>query len=291
MLDKLKRHWNVNGVNLFFIIITFALGGSLCGLAGRKILLLTNLEKGAGWFLIYIILITLLWPICVLLVSIPLGQYRFFKRYTYKIWNKVKGKAAEEPVIMAIFASGAGTNAKNIIEYFNTPGRKSMVKVGLIVSNNPDAAVLNIARNNDIPFLILEKNRFYKGDHYLPELNRQAVEFVVLAGFLWKLPASLINTFPRKIVNIHPALLPKYGGKGMYGPHVHEAVIANKEKESGISVHFADELYDHGEIIFQQKCPVNENDTAVTLAEKIHVLEHAHYPVVIESVLKKQNPR
>ena len=321
MLKKLKQHWKVNGVNLVLIIATFALGGSLCGWAGRRILLLTGLEKGVAWILLYILLVTLLWPLAVLVVSAPLGQFTFFKKYIFRVWNKICGKKTSRPTEItifadeagtkakntiryldhperkkisrstriAIFASGAGTNAKNIIRYFDQPERKKKVTISLIVCNRPGAAVLNIAKENNIPVLIIEKERFFNGDAYLPELKNRAIDFIVLAGFLWKLPAVLINHYPKKIMNIHPALLPKYGGKGMYGNHVHEAVIANKEMQSGISIHFADELYDHGEVIFQATCEVTGFDTAETLAGKIHLLEHTHYPVVIETVLKKQN--
>lgn len=291
MLEKLKKHWKVNGVNLVLIIVTFALGGSLCGFAGRKILLLTNLEKDFTWFVLYILLITLLWPLSVILVSIPLGQYSFFKKYISRIWNKIIRKKKNKAVNIAIFASGAGTNAKKIIEYFNKDERKNKACIKLIVCNRPGAGVLNIAAENNIPALFIEKDRFFKEDGYLPKLKEQAVEMIVLAGFLWKLPPALIQAYPKKIINIHPALLPKFGGKGMYGKHVHEAVINHKEKESGISIHFVDELYDHGEIIFQARCTLNDSDTPESLAEKIHLLEHTHYPAVIESVLKKQNLR
>lgn len=291
MLEKLKKHWKVNGVNLVLIIVTFALGGSLCGFAGRKILLLTNLEKDFTWFVLYILLITLLWPLSVILVSIPLGQYSFFKKYISRIWNKIIRKKKNKAVNIAIFASGAGTNAKKIIEYFNKDERKNKACIKLIVCNKPGAGVLNIAAENNIPALFIEKDRFFKEDGYLPKLKEQAVEMIVLAGFLWKLPPALIQAYPKKIINIHPALLPRFGGKGMYGKHVHEAVINHKEKESGISIHFVDELYDHGEIIFQARCIVNDSDTPESLAEKIHILEHTHYPAVIESVLKKQNLR
>ncbi len=291
MLEKLKKHWKVNGVNLVLIIATFALGGSLCGFAGRKILLLTNLDKGFSWLFLYILLVTLLWPLSVILVSIPLGQFAFFKKYIIRIWNKITSKKKNKAVNIAIFASGAGTNAKKIIEYFERSEQKNIATIRLIVCNKPGAGVLNIACEKKIPVLLIEKERFFSGDVYLPALKEQSIEMIVLAGFLWKLPAALIQAYPKKIINIHPALLPKFGGKGMYGKHVHEAVINHKEKESGISIHFADELYDHGEIIFQAKCTVTGSDTADTLAEKIHNLEHSNYPAVIESVLKKQNLR
>jgi len=286
MFDKLKARWKVNGLNLVLIIATFALGGSLCGYLGRKILLLTNIEKGALWLVLYIIIITLLWPLCVLLISIPFGQFIFFKKYLQKIWGKMSGRSKNKGgvVNMAIFASGAGSNARQIIEHF---AGSATVRIALVVCNKPGAGVLAIAQKAGIPTLLIEKDRFVNGDHYLPELQQQHIHFIVLAGFLWKMPVPLINAYPKKITNIHPALLPKYGGKGMYGSHVHEAVIAAGEKESGISIHYVDELYDHGEIIFQATCPVTGTDTADSLAQKVHMLEHAHYPKVIAGLLQK----
>ncbi len=287
MFEKLKAHWKVNGLNLLLIITTFALGGSLCGFMGRKLLLLTGLEKGFFWFLFYMILVTLLWPFCVLIISIPLGQFSFFKKYIMKIWKKMTGskkKNSVTPYRVAIFASGAGSNALKIIQHFKVPCN---ITLALIVCNNPKAGVLEIAKSNNIPTLIIEKDRFLNGDIYLSKLKSHQINFIVLAGFLWKVPAVLINAFPKKIINIHPALLPKHAGAGMYGNKVHEAVIAAKDSESGISIHYVDELYDHGEIIFQAKCMVEANETAQTLAQKIHALEHQHYPHVIENLLKK----
>jgi formyltetrahydrofolate-dependent phosphoribosylglycinamide formyltransferase len=287
MFEKLKQHWKVNGINLALIITTFALGGSLCGYAGRKLLALTNMDKGVLWVILYILLVTLLWPLAVLLVSIPLGQFSFFKKYISKVLGRFKGKAAKRPVInIAIFASGAGSNAQQIINHFVN---STSVKIVLIVCNKPGAGVLTIAAHHNIPALLIEKERFFKGDNYLPELQHYHIDFVILAGFLWKIPGALIKAFPKKMINIHPALLPAYGGKGMFGHFVHEAVITNKETESGITIHYVDELYDHGEIIFQGKCAIEANDTADSLAQKIHVLEHKHYPGVIESLLQKQN--
>lgn len=289
MFKKLKARWKVNGLDLLLIITTFALGGSLCGYAGRKILLFTNLEKNVLWFILYIILITLLWPLCVLLISIPLGQFSFFKKYISKIWRKMCGrkqalKTQSLNVRIAIFASGTGSNAQKIIQHF---AGSAATTIALIVSNKAGAGVLAIANKEGIPSLLIEKDRFFNGDNYLPPLHEHKIDFIVLAGFLWKMPVPLINAYSKKIINIHPALLPKYGGKGMYGDKVHEAVLAANENESGISVHFVDELYDHGEIIFQATCKVADNDTASTLAQKIHVLEHAHYPKVIAEILQK----
>lgn len=185
---------------------------------------------------------------------------------------------------IAIFASGAGSNAKKIIEHFKN---HNSVKIALIVSNKADAGVLQIAKESGIPGLIIEKERFFRGDAYLNELNAAQINFIVLAGFLWKIPSALIAAYPNKIINIHPALLPKYGGKGMYGHFVHEAVIDSKEKESGITIHYVDDKYDHGNIIFQTTCPVLPNDTPDDLANRIHVLEHEHYPKIVEKCLQE----
>jgi phosphoribosylglycinamide formyltransferase-1 len=132
---------------------------------------------------------------------------------------------------------------------------------------------------------MIEKERFFRSDAYIPELHHYAIDLIVLAGFLWKIPDPLIRAFPNRIINIHPALLPKYGGKGMFGEHVHQAVLDTKEKESGITIHFVDEHYDNGDIIFQAKCLIHPGDTAQTLATRVHELEHAHYPRVIGEVL------
>lgn len=188
----------------------------------------------------------------------------------------------KKKVQIAIFASGAGSNAQKIIEYFK--GHKKVI-VALIVCNKPGAGVLNIATNNNIPILLIEKEKFFRGNAYLDDLKQYSIDFIVLAGFLWKIPSLLIGTYPNKIINIHPALLPQYGGKGMYGHFVHDAVIAAKEKESGITIHLVDELYDHGSAVFQVKCAVEETDTPDTLAQKIHLLEHAHFPAQIEKVI------
>lgn len=185
---------------------------------------------------------------------------------------------------IAIFASGTGSNAEKIIEYFRY---SPVISIALIVSNKPGAGVFNIAATNHIPTLLLEKEKFFRGNGYVDELKASGIDFIVLAGFLWKLPVALIHAYPGKIINIHPALLPKYGGKGYYGRHVHEVVLANKETESGISIHFVDEVYDHGKIIFQAKCPVMENDTPETLVQRIHKMEHQYYPLIIEEVVQK----
>jgi formyltetrahydrofolate-dependent phosphoribosylglycinamide formyltransferase len=185
---------------------------------------------------------------------------------------------------IGIFASGAGSNAQKIINHFRDSPKARVV---LVVCNKPGAGVLDIAAREKIPTLLIDKEKFFHGNGYVDELKQKNIDLIVLAGFLWKLPSTLIKAFQHKIINIHPALLPNYGGKGMYGHHVHQAVIDNKEKESGISIHYVDELYDHGDIIFQAVCPVLENDTADSLALRIQQLEHAHYPGVIGELVDR----
>ena len=281
MFEKLKKKWNVNSLNLLLVIITFALGGSLCGYAGRKILLLTNLEEGITWVIVYILLVTLLWPICVLLISIPFGQFTFFRSYVLKIGRKITGHKIA-PVRIAIFASGAGSNAGQIVNYF---ANSTKIKVSLIVCNKAGAGVITIAENANIPALLISKESFFLHDHYKTVLETHQINFIVLAGFLWKIPDALISMYPKKIINIHPALLPKYGGKGLYGHYVHDAVIAAGEKESGITIHYVDGIYDHGEIIFQASCEVMTDDSPETLAQRIYTLEHKHFAAEIEKLL------
>lgn len=185
---------------------------------------------------------------------------------------------------VAIFASGKGSNAAKIIAHFQ---HHPSIKIQLIVSNKADAGVVAIAQANHIAYLIVEKEKFFRGDAYLPQFTRVGIQWIILAGFLWKLPVSLIRAFPDKIINIHPALLPKYGGKGMYGDFVHQAILDAREKESGITIHYVDEVYDQGKIIFQTACVVEEKDTITTLSAKVHALEHMHFPEVIEQVIMK----
>ncbi len=198
-----------------------------------------------------------------------------------------KVKTCEIPVDLtmtriAIFASGAGSNAQKIIEYFKN---SQSVTVNLIVCNKPEAGVIAIARKEKIPVLLIEKEQFLKGGAYVEQIKELNINLIVLAGFLWKVPARLIEAFPSAIINIHPALLPKYGGKGMYGMNVHTAIINAGEKESGITIHYVDEHYDNGDIIFQQKVAVTSDDTPESLANKIHTLEHQHFPSTIEKII------
>ena len=185
---------------------------------------------------------------------------------------------------LAVFASGNGSNAQAIAEYFSGSDEASIV---LILSNREDAYVLQRAKTLNIPVRVFNRTDFYKTDEITQLLISQNIDLVVLAGFLWLLPPSLIKAFPDRIINIHPALLPNYGGKGMYGSKVHEAVVAAGEKESGISIHYVNEDYDQGKIIFQARCEVGATDTPESLAAKIHVLEYTHFASIIDQVLKK----
>ncbi|HNP20236.1 MAG TPA: phosphoribosylglycinamide formyltransferase [Fulvivirga sp.] len=179
---------------------------------------------------------------------------------------------------IAIFASGSGSNAENIANYFKD---HSDIKVKLIVTNNPKAFVLERAKKLGIETLKFNRDEFYNSEKLVDQLKSQEIHFLVLAGFMWLVPAYLVKAYPQQIVNIHPALLPKFGGKGMYGDHVHNAVAAAGEKETGITIHYVNERYDEGDIIFQAKCNV-ENLNPDQIAEQVHQLEYKHYPKVIE---------
>ncbi len=185
---------------------------------------------------------------------------------------------------IAIFASGSGSNAQRIIEYFN---KNRSISVTRIFCNKKDAYVLSRAEKLGIPTFVFGRNEFYNSNEVLDKLKDDEIDLIVLAGFLWLVPANILSEFSNRIINIHPALLPKYGGKSMYGMRVHEAVISAGEKESGISIHYVNEKYDEGEIIFQKKCTVEKDETPESLAAKIHQLEYEHYPKTIEKLIIK----
>ncbi|HEX6182105.1 MAG TPA: phosphoribosylglycinamide formyltransferase [Chitinophagaceae bacterium] len=333
MFERLQKKWKVSPGRLLLILITFALGGSATGYLGKRVMSFIGIENPWIYVPIYIIIVTIIWPLMVLIVSIPFGQFSFFKSYIAKLGSRISGRKISHvqpdresisglitnpndpiqlspgnpttkearprlPKHIAIFASGTGSNAQKLIDHFGTtpslPGSQHVEQpaiVKLIVSNKADAGVLNIARHNSIPILLIEKEKFFRGNAYVDELKEHDIDLIILAGFLWKIPQALIAAYPNGIINIHPALLPKYGGKGFYGKFVHEAVIKAGEKESGITIHFVDEQYDHGGHIFQSKVVVSPDDTPETLAKKIQQLEHEHFPRVIEELIQKQNRR
>ncbi|WP_294140180.1 phosphoribosylglycinamide formyltransferase [uncultured Sanguibacteroides sp.] len=185
---------------------------------------------------------------------------------------------------IAIFASGSGSNAENIIKFFKNDPRNSVIGV---FCNRPDAFVLERAKRLDIPAFVFNREDFYQSDRILSQLNELGVDLIVLAGFLWKVPEAIIDAYDHRIINIHPALLPDYGGKGMYGMHVHESVIAAGEKESGITIHYVNNHYDEGAAIFQARCEVTPEDTPDSLAAKVHNLEYEYFPKVVKQVLEK----
>jgi phosphoribosylglycinamide formyltransferase 1 len=185
---------------------------------------------------------------------------------------------------IAIFASGSGSNAQKIIEHFQ---ESDIAEVALVLSNNPEAYVLDRADNFEIPTQVINRADFYESNKTLDLLKNVNIDFIVLAGFLWLVPKKLIEAYPQKIVNIHPALLPKFGGKGMYGNHVHKAVMDAKEKETGITIHYVNEQFDEGEIVFQAKVEIGKRDTLNDIIFNVQQLEHAHFPKVIEGLLKK----
>ncbi|MDB4334906.1 phosphoribosylglycinamide formyltransferase [bacterium] len=184
---------------------------------------------------------------------------------------------------IAVFASGSGSNAENIIKYFRN---RSIEAEFIILTNSTKAYVIERAKQLDVPCYTFNRKDFYDNDRVLGLLSEHHIDFVVLAGFLLLVPESLINAYEGMIVNIHPALLPKYGGKGMYGMNVHQAVVDNHEKETGITIHQVNSKYDEGNVIFQAKCEVNPSDSADDVAQKIHKLEYEHFPKVIETILK-----
>jgi phosphoribosylglycinamide formyltransferase-1 len=183
---------------------------------------------------------------------------------------------------IAILASGAGSNAQKILEYFSD---RMDIAVPLIISNKKEAGVLNIAKLSSIDTFVVTRDTFYSTTDLLVELNKRNIDFIVLAGFLWLIPPYLIQHYPDRIINIHPALLPKYGGKGMYGHFVHEAVHLAKDTHSGITIHFVNEKYDEGSIVFQERCEILPSDQPEDIAKKVQVLEHSYYPTVIDQLV------
>lgn len=189
---------------------------------------------------------------------------------------------ASQMINIAIFASGSGSNAENIIHFFKD---KPRINITRILTNNKNAGVIERAQRLSVPMTLFSRDEFYKSHQICDLLKKENTHWIVLAGFLWLVPENLIAAYPKRIINIHPALLPAYGGKGMYGDKVHRAVIGNGEDESGITIHFVNEKYDDGQIIFQAKTKINTGETPEELAQKIHALEYKHFPEVIENIV------
>ena len=285
MLNKLQQKWKVTGPQLILILCTFAVTGSLTAFISRGITSWVGFDESTAmaWkILLRLSILIFGYQFIILIVSFFFGQFKFFWNYEKKILKRMgffkADMAKNGPYKLAIFASGKGSNAEKIIQYFD---KEPLIEISLVVCNKQGAGVLDIASHGHIKTLLIEKQRFTETNEYVQYLKNEGITHIILAGFLWKIPKNLIEAFPDRIINIHPALLPNFGGKGMYGEKVHQAVIASGEKESGITIHLVDEHYDHGKTVFQAKTEVLSTDTAEILAQKIHELEHLHYPRVI----------
>ena len=281
MLNKLQQKWNVSSIQLLLILCTFAVTGTSTAVISRYITGWVGFDENTFWLwklLLRIFMLVFGYQFILMIVAFFFGQFPFFWNYEKKILRRM-GVLKPGQAKLAIFASGKGSNAEKIIQYFVN---HNYIHISLIVSNRANAGVLDIANRFGIETLLLDKKKFMESNEYVQYFKNQGITHIVLAGFLLKVPDTLIQAYNNKIVNIHPALLPAYGGKGMYGEHVHQAVIQAGEKESGITIHLVDEEYDHGKTLFQAKVHVDPNDTPASLAEKVHRLEHEHYPAVIE---------
>lgn len=289
MFENLQKKWKVSASQLFLILCTFAVTGTLTAYISRSITSWIGFDENT--LLVWRILLRLSvlifgYQVIILIVSFFFGQFPFFWNYEKKILHRmgILTSSAPKNIKLAIFASGAGSNAQKIIQYLEN---HTSIQVSLVVCNKPGAGVIQIATDAGIPVLMIDRKTFLETDTYVQTIKNQGITHIILAGFLWKIPENLIQAYPNRIINIHPALLPNYGGKGMYGSHVHEAVIAAGEAFSGITIHLVDEHYDHGKTIFQTQVAVASNDTPDSLAAKIHLLEHTHYPRVIEEWVKE----
>lgn len=284
MFNKLQQKWNVTSIQLFLILCTFAVTGTTTAYISRVATTWVGFDDNTFWAWKLALRLSILifgYQIIILIVSFFFGQFRFFWNYEKKILRRL-GLVSKEPIRLAIFASGKGSNAEKIIQYLED---HPVIKVSLVVCNRPGAGVLDIAAYHGIKTLLIDKGQFENTNEYVQVLKNEGITHIVLAGFLWKIPENLVRAYNNKIVNIHPALLPSYGGKGMYGGKVHQAVINAGEKKSGITIHLVDEHYDNGKTLFQATVDVLSTDNADTLAEKVHALEHEHYPKVISKWL------
>jgi formyltetrahydrofolate-dependent phosphoribosylglycinamide formyltransferase len=285
MFKKLQEKWKVGGLQLFLILCTFAVTGSLTAFISERITNWVGFDENTlfAWkILLRLSILIFGYQFIILAVSFFFGQFSFFWNYEKKILRKmglIKRKDPETtPFKLAIFASGKGSNAEKIIQYFEN---ETLAKVSMVVCNNPQAGVLDIAKQHNIKTLLIERKIFNQTEEYVQLFKNEGITHIILAGFLWKVPETMINGYRNKILNIHPALLPNFGGKGMYGDYVHEAVIASGQKETGITIHLVDEHYDHGTTVFQATVSVEDADTPASIAQKVHTLEHLHYPRVI----------
>jgi len=293
MFSSLKAKWKVDTTQFILIFCTFAVTGSLTAWISRQIpgwIGFTETTPFAYKLLLRLVVLIFGYQVIILGVSLLFGQFPFFWNYEKKILKSIfniKFPNQETNIIqVAIFASGAGSNAQQIINYFRN---SSQIKIALIVSNKSDAGVLSIAQRENIPSIVIDKPTFFEKSDYIELLHSKKIAFIVLAGFLWKIPSGLLQAYPEKIINIHPSLLPKFGGKGMYGIKVHEAVKLAGDRTTGITIHLVDDQYDHGKTLFQAFIPIHSDDSPENIAKKVLELEHQHFPSVIESYILKTN--
>lgn len=288
MLQKLQEKWGLSTRTFWIVFIAFGLTGTTTAILTRYVTGWLGMDANSEWYLrvgVRVFMLLFGYQVILLGYGFLLGQWAFFWKYEVKLLRRLKIlPPAPQKTSLAIFASGSGSNALKIMQYFE---HHPTISIDLIVCNKPGAGVIHHAEKYGVPVLLIEKERFFRGDAYIPVLQQHRISFVVLAGFLWKIPALLIAAFPQRMVNIHPALLPKFGGKGMYGENVHRAVLESGDKESGITIHRVNEHFDAGEIVFQATCAITETDTPHTLAMKVHALEHAHYAQVIEQMVQQ----
>lgn len=288
MFQKLQEKWGLSTRTFWIVFIAFGLTGTTTAILTRYVTGWLGMDANSEWYLrvgVRVFMLLFGYQVILLGYGFLLGQWAFFWKYEVKLLRRLKIlPPAPQKTSIAIFASGSGSNALKIMQYFE---QHPTIAIGLIVCNKPGAGVIHHAEKYGVPVLLIEKERFFRGDAYIPVLQQHRISFVVLAGFLWKIPELLIAAFPHTMVNIHPALLPKFGGKGMYGEYVHRAVLESGDKESGITIHRVNKHFDAGEIVFQATCAIEETDTPHSLAMKVHALEHAHYAEVIEQMVQQ----
>lgn len=288
MFRKLQERWGLSTRTFWIVFLAFGLTGTTTAFLTRYVTQWLGMDAHSEWYYrlaVQVFMLLFGYQVILLSYGFLLGQWAFFWKYELKLLRKLK--ILPQPPLktpIAIFASGTGSNALKIMQYFQ---QHPTISVDLLVCNKPGAGVIHHAEKYSVPVLLIEKERFFRGDAYIPVLHQHRISCIVLAGFLWKIPAALVAAYPNKMLNIHPALLPKFGGKGMYGEFVHRAVLEAGEQESGISIHLVNEHFDEGEVIFQATCPIEANETPHSLAQKIHQLEHAHFSRVIEQFIQK----
>jgi formyltetrahydrofolate-dependent phosphoribosylglycinamide formyltransferase len=290
MLGKLKEKWKVGNRQLLLILIVFAFTGSTTAWMTKYIAGWLGWEAGSIEGRISKIFFLIIgYQVLLLSYGFLFGQFAFFWRFEKKLLQRLRILPRSEPEInIAVFASGKGSNFENLLNHFK---KHPTIRVNLLICNKIGAGAMEIADKQQVRSVLINFSETEGIKRLASELQKSQVGFLVLAGFLKKLPPEIISLYRGRILNIHPALLPAYGGRGMYGRNVHEAVLKAGEKESGISIHEVDEHYDNGKIIFQANCSIDPEETAESLAAKIHALEQKHFPEQVELFINNQTFR